>query len=281
MKPVLQYPGSKVRMSKLILQLLGEHGAYVEPYLGSAAVILAKPRVPVETVGDTHDLLIAFYRTLRDRKRDLVDALVHTPYARAEFLLAQEDSRELDDLERARRFMIRVNQAFVGSNGRGTWTTTTRSSSGHSNATKWLNYVTRLNEVGNRLQGVQIDNLDALVLIERAVKAQDARLAMYLDPPYILTTRNGVKYDSDVPDSHHTHMLELATQAVGPTVISGYANSLYESVLEDTHGWARLEIDTASSSGAGKGSTAKRVEVLWANRACAALPRNLSVADSE
>jgi len=266
-KPVLQYPGSKMRLAQRIVDLLGPHTSYFEPYCGSAAVLLAKPRAAVETIGDLSDLLILFYRTLRDQRYDLVDAMVNTPYARKEFELARQDDPALSAIERSRRFMIRNNMAFVGSNGKGTWTATTRGSSGHSNATKWMNYTTRLSETGERLAGVQIENIDALELLARAVAANDPDIAVYLDPPYVMETRNGVIYQYDIEPAHHTAMLALAVQLPGPTVVSGYQSSLYADTLEGA-GWTRIEVSTASSSSAGRGSVANRTEILWASPAC-------------
>lgn len=268
-KPVIQYPGSKVRMAPRIIELLGPHQAYLEPYAGSAAVLLAKPRTAVETINDRNDLLVSFFETLRNKatRFELIDALVHTPYAERELQGAVDDPA-LDPVERARRFFIRTNMAYVGSNGKGSWTMTVQASSGHTNATKWMNYITRLSEVSSRLQGVQISCRDALVEVAR-VGAADSTTAIYCDPPYLHTTRNGARYEVDDGDeAHHTALIGILKTLQCPVVLSAYDNALYDDLLLTDPLWSKLEYNVAASSNSGKGSTAKRTEIIWANSAC-------------
>lgn len=52
MKPPIPYFGSKGRLASRIVGMLPQHGHYVEPYAGSLAVLLAKPRSRMETVND-------------------------------------------------------------------------------------------------------------------------------------------------------------------------------------------------------------------------------------
>lgn len=266
MKPCLQLVGSKVLLAKQIVDLLGRHTSYCEPYVGSAAVLLSKEPVYVETINDKDELLIAFYRTLRNEstRYRLIDALTYTPYARAELRDAVDDP-DLDDVERARRFMVRTNQRYVG--GQGGWTYTVRGSSGHSNASKWNNFRTRLSLVAERMQNVQINNADALEVLARVKFAHDTSIATYIDPPYPPTTRNGSKYTEDATLVHHTDLLAMVADMEGPTVISSYPSPLYDDTLPE-YGWIKREIATRASGQSGKGGTAQRTEVLWSNPAC-------------
>lgn len=274
LKPVLQYPGSKVRLAPTILGLLGEHKGYVEPYVGSAAVLLAKPKVNVETVNDLNEVLIDFYEVLRDKalRFDLIEQLVDTPYAEAELKRCWVDDPELDRVERARRFFVRSNQQFVSGQGNGRWTMTSNPSSGHTNASKWMNYKTRLHAMSERLQAVQIANRDSVQflrdILDKGTPTKD--IAVYADPPYLAETRNGSKYavESD-KSAHHVAMLEQLMRFEGPVVISGYPHPLYDEVLASTgQVWSKVVKQVAANSVAGKGSVAKREEVLWCNTYC-------------
>lgn len=281
LKPVLQYPGSKVRLAPAIISLLGEHAGYVEPYVGSAAVLLAKPRVNVETINDLSEVLIDFYEVLRDKhlRFDLIEALVDTPYAEAELQRCWEDDPNLDRVERARRFFVRSNQQFVSGQGNGRWTMTANPSSGHTNASKWMNYKTRLHAMSERLQAVQISSRDAVrFLSDIADKTPTERIAVYADPPYLKETRNGSRYaiESDT-EKHHVAMLEQLMRFNGPVVISGYPHPLYDEVLASTgQTWRTVVKEVAANSVAGKGSIAKRQEVLWCNQHCT-LPEDDSI----
>jgi DNA adenine methylase len=276
--PALQLAGSKIRLAQQIISLLGQsHGTYVEPYFGTGAVLLAKPPVGVEVVNDIDHELVDFYRVLRRRatRYDLIDALVDTPYSRYELEIANGlhdgPGTHLDEVEKARRFMVRSNQTFPGAAGGTTWVCTMSPSSQHSNATKWNNYRTRLSLVASRLQKVQIDCVDGLEVLDKAVKTNATGLAAYLDPPYPADTRAGSSYRADMTDEQHLAMLDRALALPGPTVISSYPSELYSAVLGPA-GWTYLEIAKQSNSSAGKGATASRIEVLWANQACIVAP---------
>jgi len=257
-------------LSERIAGLFPAHGSYVEPYFGSGAVLLAKPPVAVERVNDVNGDLVHFYRTLRDpaTRYALIDALAFTPYAREEVLLAQQPVEDLgsdvaNDVERARRFMVRMNKtSFGGNSGRGNWVATTKASSGHSNASKWNNYRTRVHAIAERLQSVQIDRSDALDVLAQVARADDAKLAVYADPPYLAESRNGSRYLSEVDVDHHVRMLAILQELPGPVVLSGYPSTLYDSALST---WHRIALTRKASSSAGKGSTATRTEVLWCN----------------
>jgi DNA adenine methylase len=281
--PAIQLPGSKVRLAKRIIDLLGKtHGSYVEPYLGSAAVLLAKYPVKVELVNDIDHELVHFYKVLRARgtRYDLIDALVGTPYARRELEIANglhdEPGLILDEVERARRFMVRTDQIYVGGGGTTQWVSTLNPTSNHSNATKWNNYRTRLSLISDRLQNVQIECIDGLRVLDKIMAVGGTGIATYLDPPYPTGTRSGSSYRAEMTNEQHQAMLGRAITLPGPTVISTYPNNLYDEVLTGA-GWTCHNVAVLASSSPGKGSVASRTEVLWANSACvaAALPEGL------
>lgn len=49
MKAVMKYPGSKWSISNWIISFFPPHHSYLEPFLGSGAVLLNKPRSHIET----------------------------------------------------------------------------------------------------------------------------------------------------------------------------------------------------------------------------------------
>ncbi|MGN6199999.1 DNA adenine methylase [Humibacter sp.] len=68
MKPPFPYFGGKGRAAALIWDSLGDPGGYVEPFAGSAAVLLARPAFKgrrVETINDLDGWLINMWRAVR------------------------------------------------------------------------------------------------------------------------------------------------------------------------------------------------------------------------
>ena len=115
-------------------------------------------------------------------------------------------------------------------------------------------------QVAQRLQGVTIDNRDAIKIIER----YDRTYAfLYLDPPYMLSTRRGNLYKYEMSDEQHVTLLEAALAYTGKVAISGYANDLYDTMLAD---WQRIEIPTKLSIVINtEGKKNDRMEILWTN----------------
>ncbi|MEO1065520.1 MAG: DNA adenine methylase, partial [Actinomycetota bacterium] len=84
MKPPVRYYGGKTRLAPWLASLMPELPVYVEVFTGSAAVLLARPQVRHEILNDRDGNVVTFFRVLRDRPDELIEALQLTPYARDE-----------------------------------------------------------------------------------------------------------------------------------------------------------------------------------------------------
>lgn len=65
---ILPYYGSKRSMASTIVEELGPHTSYWEPFCGSLAVILTKPKTPHETVCDLNSDLANLAATMADSR---------------------------------------------------------------------------------------------------------------------------------------------------------------------------------------------------------------------
>lgn len=252
MRPAFAYYGGKARMAPWIASLLPPHTVYVEPFAGSAAVLLAKSPATHEVLNDLDGHVVNFYRLLRERPGDLELACLLTPYSREEYLSADFDEPGIDDLERARRWWCRSTQGFGQSANSATgWSISTR-----QNTPRTAQLSRRLDQfapIAERLRHVFIENQDAVKIIER--HAPDGRAVIYLDPPYLAETRTALgqyRYEMDT-EADHRRLAESVSAAQATVVISGYASPLYDEDL--FAGWYRIERPTRS-----------KVEVLWSNR---------------
>ena len=87
-------------MSDLIISQMPKHKAYLEPFMGSLAVFLNKPRVTLETINDIDARLVNLFRVMRDDPEKLQYLIYHTLYSRKEFMKSNEISS--DPIEDAR-----------------------------------------------------------------------------------------------------------------------------------------------------------------------------------
>lgn len=263
--PPFAYYGGKTRMADAIAQLLPAHGHYVEPFGGSLAVLLAKPRSTMETVNDLDADLMTFWRVLRDQPAELERRMALTPHSRAEHQEAL-DALPADDVERARRVWVRLSQGRAGRLRRTGWRHFVNSASNAVGLPEYLDaYAERVPACARRLHGVTLECRPAAELI--ADYGQHGDVLIYADPPYLASTRNGLNYQHEMSgDAEHEALAEQLHGAAAAVVLSGYPSPLYNALYADWH-----RVDLAAWTGNGiRGSATKaagdRTEMLWSNR---------------
>lgn len=260
-RPLIRYHGGKWMLAPWIIEHFGPHHTYVEPFGGGGSVLLRKPRCYAEVYNDLDDEVVNLFTVARDRGEELRRALELTPFSRVEFNLSYK--RATNPLERARRMVVRSCQGFgsAAACGEKTGFRSTSSRSGTTPAMDWMNYPAALESVVRRLQGVVIENRDALACMAHHDKVSTLH---YVDPPYthstrstkVRHTRTGKSYKHEMSDQQHEELAEFLQTLVGAVVISGYASPLYERLYRD---WRRVD-RLAMADGA-----RPRIESLWLN----------------
>jgi DNA adenine methylase len=266
MKPPFAYYGGKVGMAQRIIALMPTHKTYIEPFFGSGAVFFAKPPARHEIINDLNGNVVTFFRVLRERPAELAEACALTPYARAEYE-ASDLGEDMDDLERARRFWVRVNQSFAKSDGTQTgWSVTSSCSKAPPKTTQTR--IKRFRAVADRLAGVSIEQCDAPDLISRLAVADSL---VYADPPYLAETRRSggrqrtadYLHDMGSP-ADHERLADVLHKTLAVVILSGYPSPLYEDLYSD---WWSLDFPVAiHSSNSANGARGARVERVWCNR---------------
>ena len=108
-RPLMLYMGGKWRLAPWIVRHMPPHRCYVELFGGAASVLLSKPPAPVETLNDLDDEVNVLYRVLRNTEqlRALMRALKRTPCGRSAYLEAISAAGNCDEVEIARRLIVR------------------------------------------------------------------------------------------------------------------------------------------------------------------------------
>jgi DNA adenine methylase len=257
-RPIIRYHGAKWMLAPWIIQHLPKHRIYVEPFGGSAAILIRKPRSYAEVYNDVDAELVNLFRVARDQGEELKRRLTLTPFSRDDFLEAYQPSE--DPIETARRTIIR---AFMGhgsnAHSQKTGFRANANRSGTTPARDWMNYPDAFEAIIQRLRGVIIENRDACAIMATHDTPQTLH---YVDPPYVSDTRSGCKgYRHEMTDNDHVMLAAQLHNLRGMVILSGYPCDLYDSVLYK--GWQRHERE-ALADGA-----RKRTEVLWLNDAAA------------
>ena len=271
MRAVLRLYGAKWSLAKWIVAHFPHHDIYVEPFCGSAAVLLSKPPVSVEVLNDLDEEIINFFRVLRERPEEFIRAIFLTPYARSEAEKAKSADAD-DDLERARLFLVRSWMTIGGPTTR--WATGFRYRTDGRMAALlrwWQNMPERLAYVVDRLRSVLIENRDYKEILQ---SFDGPNTLFYLDPPYPPTTRSrqwrtgGYRYDFSEAD--HEEFLQRILSLQGMVVLSAYPHPLYEKMLASA-GWTFYSRRVIN----GNGKPAE--EMLWLNPAAVQRQRQIQL----
>lgn len=256
MKPPFQYFGGKQTVAHQITeQLFPPHRHYIEPFAGSLAVLLAKIPAKIETVNDLNGEIVNFWRILRDHPEELQRQCEATPFSRDEYEIAK-NTDNCTDMERARRFWVRVEQGFAHTGGKTGWRFCYAPNNLESRV--W-NHARRMHPIAERIRNVQLENRDAIELIQDAGKYED--VLIYADPPYLAVTRETGQYMNEMQtEEEHRKLAKVLNECICKVALSGYDSDLYRELYGE---WYRYEIST--QTGTAKRGERLRTEILWTN----------------
>jgi DNA adenine methylase len=238
--------GGKSYLSKWIVEQFPSNYTqltYVEPFCGGISVLLHKARSVKEIINDTDQGIISLLKALRDEPKELIGRLKHVRCCEKTFLATLKKSKEIDDyVDRAvREFILRqmsrggMKKTFVNS------------------ASTWESTVKKLPSIAARLE-------DVIILCEdfrKIIDVWDEEDSLFhLDPPDLPRT-DGQLADNEMSVEDHIVMLNIAKNARGKFLISGYSSSLYNRML-DKSVWQCKKRSVNKSK-------AHRTECLWLN----------------
>ena len=254
MNAILKYPGAKWRIADWIISQFPKHKVYCEPFFGSGGVFFNKTPSAIETRNDIDGNVVNLFKVCRERPAELAFVLSLTPWARDEFKNCY-DMSDGDELERARRTVVRFHQSYGTSNSSLSSWRNVQTAGGPKVTSQWRDLPDIVFRVCERLKDAQIENIDAFTLIERY---NNYETLLYVDPPYLQSIRKRNIYKYELKDNRHIELLELLKASKSMICLSAYDNPLYNDMLE---GWYSVEKQTQVQGGR------MRTEKLYMNYA--------------
>lgn len=236
---------------------------YIEPFGGSATVLLNRDISEFEVYNDLNGQLTNFFLQLRNNRDELITHLMLTHHNRRKFELAI-NYRGNDKIELARLFYVKIKQGFMAKpnpTSLGDWTRSRNLIRRGMNkpVSDWLSGVDRLPQVYDRLRTVSIENREATDVIKFY---DDTDATIYCDPPYLGTTRSGNNvYLHEMSKEGHIELAKVLKDCKAKIAISGYPSELYFDLYEKA-GW-HIYLRKKHRLG-GLQDTVKQ-EALWTN----------------
>lgn len=264
-RPVLRWHGGKWILAPWIISHFPKHRVYTECFGGAASVLMRKRRSYAEVYNDLDDEVVNLFEVLRQDGKELKRVLSLTPFSRTEFVCSYD--RSGDKIEQARRTVVRSFMGF-GSNAhnQATGFRSCSNRSGTTPAHDWKNYPEALGALIERIQGVCIENRDA---VDVMVQHDSDKTLHYVDPPYVFSSRDkGEDYRHELDDRAHVDLFKSLDSLKGMVVLSGYRSDLYDSLYSKWHCVQRKALADGAR---------KRIECLWLNPLAQSQQRQLSI----
>ena len=256
--PLIRYHGGKFRLADWIISHFPKHETYVEPFGGGASVLLSKTPSRMEVYNDLDQDIVNFFEVLRDQTlaEKLAFQVELTPYSRSEFLNARAETN--DRIEQARRLVVRAQMGF-GSAGATKGNTGFRldtARGGSDIVTIWQRQPEVIRQAAARLKKVLIENRDAIKVIQDHDREDTL---FFIDPPYVLDTRNmgGKAYRHEMSNADHEQLINVLNSCKGKIILCGYDHTIYEAL-----NWKKV---IKSVAAAGQSGSVLREEILWIN----------------
>ncbi len=274
-KAFVPYFGGKRNLAPKIVELLGKHRVYWEPFCGSLAVLLAKEPCVMETACDLYGDVVNLALVLQDPEMAamLYCRVAHTLMAEpifkhsANVFRADRHCNNMPDPDRAYHFFV---ASWLGRNGCAgsraynySYCVRYSSNGGHA-ATRWRNAAESIPAWHNRSRNVTILNRDALDIIDRI--EDKAGTVVYIDPPYF---EKGSEYIHDFTDENHIKLAELLAGFKRTRVIVSYYD--HPKLDQLYPGWARHDITVTKALAnqnrlSSRNKAVKATEVLLVNQ---------------
>lgn len=262
------YFGSKnsPAVARWIVSNLPEHDRYLEPFGGSAAILLNKQPCQEERYSDIYELTPFFLQYLRFKPKELSDWINYLLEETEDY---EEFTAQLPEMKegwglRAAKFYLYCHYSWCGGG--------TKNSTGFSPDAKRPDPF-HLIEAANRLQNIVIKKQDAFEAIAQFPK--DDRSLIYADPTYDPKSRKSKdkrhkdrknsaprrQYKHELTVEQHIELAKLLSDR--SVVISGYDSELYNDLYK---GWEKRSLKHAGDT-----------EIIWISPIAQRMTAQLSI----
>jgi len=256
---IVPYFGSKRTLAPTIVEEMGNHHTYFEPFCGSCAVLLAKPWARMETVNDLNGDLINLARTI---KHPIAGPVFYRRCRR--MIMSESEHRAASsrwkqrgriaaptepDIDSAVDYFFSSwvgRNGVTGASGYNQGFAARYTPNGGHGGTRWKSSTDSIPQWRRRMRCVTILNRDGFELLEKLEDCQG--VAIYADPPYI---EKGADYIHDFETEDHARLAKILGRFTRARVVVSYYD--HPSLAELYPGWTIRQTPTTKAMMCGNG----------------------------
>lgn len=273
-KCVIPYAGGKRTLAPRIVELLGEHNTYVEPFVGGCAILPQKPRAAVEFINDANPAVVNVLRCVRDHAAKVQSIIDQKPFTRESFEWAKDyigHSMPTCNPVDPHIAAAQLTLWWMGANGlagttKAGWFAQRHTKTGGDPAVRWESFKRSLPALSERLRNVEIHNRDFRDFITE--EKDRPGTAIYADPPYL---SKQITYAHDFTPKDHADLAAILNRYRRARVVVSYYDAPELATLYPPDRWERHAVKVSKSSANSRRGARKTTatEVLIVNRGTA------------
>ena len=268
MKALRKWAGGKYYLAKKIINIMPYHTHYLEVFGGAGHIIFNKKLVEINIYNDIDNLLINFWKVVMDeKKKEKMKQLFESFLNSRQMFYETRDNLNnyQDDVYKAIAFLYLNVFSFGGRIRDASWSFDNVKNKNKMNV--FLNKKDLLDLYHQKLKHIQIEHCDFRRCFDLYVKKWNKNnldYLVYLDPPYVLSTRTGKLYNHEFSDNDHKDMIDLILKYnKGKYIVSGYDNDIYKEL--ENNGFKKYCFNVVNRSGENNKKRKTLTECIWVN----------------
>lgn len=229
-RSIFRYPGGKYKAIPFIKPFWEQaaHTEYREPFVGGGSVFIAKPSVEENWINDINKDIVAFYNVIskKSMRERLIDELLKFKVSKSAYD-EMYFSKPEKNFDRAKRYYILNRCSFSG-------------------ITMWNSFIgdvryniekvqDTIRDIGKKLENTKITSLDFEDIIKAKPNKKNAKVFMFLDPPYA-ESRQVVAYNHSFNKEDHIRLAKILKNTKHHFLLT-YDDCKF---IRDLYDWAHL-----------------------------------------
>lgn len=227
LNPLFKINGNKKYLSKYIINNLPEitgKEEYIEPFCGTASVLLHKNKSQLEVINDLDPGIIAIFRAIRDECALFVKKLKKIEYKKESFDKALIKVEFDNNINYAINEFTLRRMSCGGMKKNFSLSEKLREMNDH-----WLTTIEELPIISKRIKNCFIFNKPAVDVI-KAFNHENT--ICYVDPPNLQESKtSNDKYEMNTDD--HIELSKVLIDFKGKVLISGHYSTLYKRLYKE------------------------------------------------
>ena len=211
---MLRRMGNKAKLAQKIQVHFPEHSLYIEPFFGAGGMFFNKPQAKYNILNDKDDDVYNFYLVLKNKRKELEDALDLMPIHKTLIDSFKKD-KGTTDIEKAIRFVFLSNYTMYAS-GR-------TIKFGTQNDKKIV--ISKIDETHQKIKHSHFHNCDFREIFKVLPSNLKKNAFTYLDPPYLGCDTNN-NYQNSWTEQDSKDMFECAINSGIKFAISEFDNPI-------------------------------------------------------